>query len=229
MATPATSTSRRGLALAVATAAAVAAGAAWFATGEDEAGAGQPKPFWSLISWQGDESNLPADVSDIVKRSDAVVLAHVSGVVDGREMKGFSDATPPNPAIPRPRSVFVQLTVDEVVKGAVTGSQVLNLEMPAPPEPLTIDTVRDGMPPGQMLFFLWNNAALAKRSGFTSATIQQREKDVWQTVGTTGIVAQNPNGLYKPLLPEDPSTTPFLQSFGAATVQQAAEKAKTVR
>jgi hypothetical protein len=97
-----------------------------------------------------------------------------------------------------------------VVKG-----QVLNMEMYRPPSPLTIDSIRQNMPQDELLFFLAKSP---------------QDVDVWGPVSySRAIIAQNADGIYTPLPPHDGNPGPFLLSFQADTVAQAADKAAQAR
>jgi len=180
-----------------------------------------PPSFWSLITPVVAEVDPPATVDDIAPRSDAIVVAHISGVRAGRDAKGFFDPTPPVPGAPLPQTTFVDLAVDRVVAGSISPNQTLTLEMlAAPPAPRTLDDVRALIPSGQMLFFLTNNGKRARHDGFASV-IEPIEDSLWSLASQKAIVGQGPAGLYEVLDPNE-LDVPFLQSFAATTVNDAA-------
>jgi hypothetical protein len=198
------------LVAAVAGAAVVSGGVAWYASRGSDAASPPTRSFWSYVTAHASEIDPPDDVSEAVTRSDAVVLAHVTGVTDGRQDKACLEVAPVN--CPIPKTVFVQLAVDRAVRGSVQPGQVLNLEMFRPPKPLTLEAVREDLPPGQQLFFL-------SRSGSVVPS-------VWGVVSLSrGVIAQGSQGIYTAL---DPVATndAFVRSFGATTVDEAADAAR---
>jgi hypothetical protein len=216
-----TSRSVGGLAvLAAGTAAVVALGTAWLSGG----GHDEPArvPFWETLSGAASEFDPPDDLPEIASRSTDVVVARVTGVVEGRLMEPYSDPTPSKSGMQGIRTVFVQLTLDKVLKGTVRPQQVLKLEMFAPPVGVSLDSVRDNLPTGQGLYFLRNKEALAKKGGW-SAEIQQREHAIWDVASLMrGVVAENTSGLYEPLEAHDGvGGKEFLQSFHASTLDGA--------
>ena len=214
---------RRPLVVAAAVAAVIAAGIAWLVP--DRGGSGTPtRSFWSLVSGNDFEVNPPQDVDEISRRADAIVVAHVSGIVDGRQDPGSVGTTPALDGTPPPRSCFVQLTVDKVVKGAVTEQQVLNMEMLTPPAQLGgLAAARDKVPHEELLFFLNEGAASARR-GNLGPVVELAEKGIYWPVGSKGVVASNADGLVLALRPSQPDVT-FLRSFSASTVDAAAARA----
>jgi len=216
----------RNLGFALATAAALSGGVAWVSTSS----AGTPEPerglsFWRSITPTAMEIDLPESVDEIAQRSDAIVVAHVTDVTEGREDRGLYDPTPTAPGTPELRTVFVYLAVDRVVHGEVSEQQVLKLEMYHPPRTSTIAEVRKHMPPGQMLFFLFDKAEEAPGSLPISPSVQLQEKSLWGPVTLSrAVIAQGPNGLYPALHPSE-ETAPFIASFDASTVEGAADRA----
>jgi hypothetical protein len=185
-------------------------GATWYATRPSDEAPGATRSFWSYVTPHASEVDPPRDVAEAAKRSDAIVLAHVVGVTEGREDKACAEVAV-TATCSIPKTVFVQLAVDRAVRGSVKPQQVLNLEMFRPPKPLTLDTARDAMPPGELLFFLG-----AADSGAAS--------NVWGVISLSrGVIAQGPQGLYTALDPEQPAD--FVRSFRAATVEEAADAA----
>jgi hypothetical protein len=179
-----------------------------------------PASFWSSITPVVSEEHPPQTLDQITAGSDAVVVAHISGIRDGRDMKGVFDPTPPVPGAPLPHSSFVELTVDRVVSGQVSNGQRLTLEMVAPPTPTTLDDVRALIPDGEELFFLRNSGTRARAAGFGSV-MDPVEDSIWGLSSMKGVLAQGPYGLYEMLKPNE-SDVPFLESFGASTVDEAA-------
>jgi hypothetical protein len=214
MASTSNPTRPRKAAATIVAAAVLGAGATWYAVhqGKHSAPPVATRSFWSLVTPEASEIDPPDTVSEVAHRSDAIVLAHVTGVTDGREDQACHEVAPVD-GCTIPRTVFVQLTVDRTVHGAVQAGQVLNLEMFRPPKPLTLDSARDKMPPGEALFFLGKSSAVSAL------------QTVWGVVSLTrGVVAQGSKGLYTALDPGEPNTA-FLQSFRATTVDQAADAA----
>jgi hypothetical protein len=179
-----------------------------------------PASFWSHITPVVAEIDPPQTLDEITAGSDAVVVAHIIGIHDGREAKGVFDPTPPVAGVPLPHTSFVELTVDRVVSGPVTTGQLLTLEMVMPPTPITLDDVRALIPDGEELYFLRNSGTQARRAGFGSV-MDPVEDSIWGLSSMKGVLAQGPYGLYEMLQPNE-SDAPFLQSFGATTVDQAA-------
>jgi hypothetical protein len=211
---------RRYLYVTAATASALvlAVGALQIAQGGDDTP--PPASFWSLITPVVAEFHPPETVDQIAAASDAIVVAHITGVRDGRDAKGFFDPTPPLPGAPLPHTSFVDLSVDRVVAGSVASGQTLTLEMVAPPWPDTLDDVRALIPTDQILFFLTHNGTHARQEGFGSV-MDPIEDSIWSLTSQKGVLAQGPYGLYEMLKPNE-SDVPFLQSFGASTVDEAA-------
>jgi hypothetical protein len=205
--------------LAAGTAAVVALAASWLGVGRE--GERQTVPFWATLSGSASEFDPPDDLGEILSRSTDVVVARVTGVVNGRLMEPYADPTPSDSG-QGIRTVFVQLTLDKVLKGTVRPQQVLKLEMFAPPVGISLDTVRDSLPAGQALFFLRDKETLAKKGGW-GAEIQQREHAIWDVTSLSrGAVAENPSGLYEPLEAHDlVGGKEFLQSFHASTLDGA--------
>jgi hypothetical protein len=201
----------------------VAGAAAWSASSADPT---PPSlPFWAAISGVASEKSPPTSVDDLAQRSDAIVLAHVTDVTDGRELTGIFDPTPPViGSVPLPRTVFVELSIDRAVAGPVVSGTTLRLEMAAPPSPLTVETLRSQMPTGPLLFFLFSSAVQAKNSPYWTPVVEERERDIWTPASFKGVLAEGPDGLYEALRPDDPETT-FLQSFQASTLDEAATRA----
>ncbi|HUR52157.1 MAG TPA: hypothetical protein VMZ11_08540 [Mycobacteriales bacterium] len=192
-------------------------------------GTADPEPsrpvFWEHLAGQPSEPDPPRDVDEITHRADAVVLAHVTDVTEGREMRGAFDPTPPlSTAVPLPRSAFVVLSVDKVLDGTVTTGQTLRVEMQSPPKPLTLDTMRSRIPDGQLLFFLWSSVERHRAAGFTSALVQQREQGIWTLASSRGLIGARADGLYE-VLHEDDADVTFLRSFQATTLDAAAARA----
>ena len=201
----------------------LAAGATWFAV---SAGDEKPasRPFWSMFnSVHSMEIDPPDNVDEATQQADAVVVGHVSGVVEGREDKGWFDPTPPDPRGPKRRNLaYLQITVDRVVKGKVTEGQVLNFETFQPPLPLTLDQARAQLPEGEVLLFLLNRAEIGKRSGY-SALVTPADSNIWVKISDRGMVAATASGLATPFDFEVPAS--YLASFQATTVDAAADRA----
>jgi len=205
------------IAAVMAGAAIVGGGLAWASTGAntDE---GKPRGFWQWITPHGSEVNLPQTVGDIANKANAIVLAQVTGIVEGREDRGCLEPgiVKPEGKCPINNTVFVQLTVNRVIHGSVSRGQVINLEMYRPPRPLTIESVQENMPPGQLLFFL-------------RKAPEDALNNTWGPVSITrAVIAQGPTGLYTALEPTEPNTE-FIQSFRASTVDEAADRAAAAR
>ena len=184
-----------------------------------------PRPFWSLITPVTMAVDPPQNLDDIANRSDAIVVAHVTGVGAGREQKGFFDPSPPLPGSQLPRSSYVELTVDRVVSGDVSAGQKLTLEtLAAPPSPLTYADVVPLMPTDGLLFFLTNNGASGRKAGF-GTTMDPIENSLWGLASDKAVIAAGPSGLYEALDPNGTDLT-FLQSFAATTVDDAASHAQ---
>jgi hypothetical protein len=212
-------------AVAVATALVLGAGALAVARGGDDAG--PPPTFWSLITGVGLEPHPPSTVDDIAVASDAIVVARVTGVRDGRVEKGVFDPTPPvYGTVPAPRSVFVELTVDQVVAGDVRSGQTLDLELHAPPAPLTLDDVRALMPTDELMFFLLNSGASARKAGYGNL-VGAAEDHIWTLASQKGVLAQGSTGLYDALDPNQGDQT-FLRSFGT-TLDAAVARTQAAR
>jgi hypothetical protein len=202
----------RRISAAVVGAALVAGGIAWRSAAGSEA-APQPgtRSFWTYLTGSADEVDPPDDVREVSRRADAIVVAHVTGVVDGRDDAACREVAPQG-SCSIPRTVFVQLTVDRTVHGSVKTGQVLNLEMFRPPKPLTLEDARKQLPPGGLLFFLAHSS--------DSSALQP----VWGVVGLRGVVSQASQGISTALDPRGENAA-FLQSFHATTVDQAANAA----
>jgi hypothetical protein len=209
--------------LAVAVAAGVLASAGvWFA--RDDEPTTRPVSFWRALSASFSEKDPPEDVTEIATRSDAVVVARVTDVVAGRDAKPSFDSTPVLDSSDHIPTSYVQLTVDRVVAGSVAPGATLNLEMFAPPSPLTLKDLRAGLPTGEVLVFLWNKGDRIARAGH-GATMDPRDRQVWTLASQRGLVAQGPSGIYEALHGAG-EVTPFIASFGATTVEQAATRAE---
>jgi hypothetical protein len=196
------------------------AGALQVARGGDDAA--PPPSFWSLITPVVYEVDPPTSVDEVAARADAIVVAHVSGVRDGREQKGFFDPTPALPGNVAPsRTVFVELTVSRVVAGGVAVGDTLDLELVSPPKPLTLDDVRALVPTGELLMFLDNSGQNARRAGFGSR-VGAEEDRIWKLASQKGVLAEGSAGMYDALDPNraDPD---YLRSFGL-TLDAAVER-----
>jgi hypothetical protein len=214
MATTRRAPSKR-LAAALLGAAVISGGATWYATRPPDTAPPETRSFWSYLTPEVSEVDPPEDVAEAAKRSEAVVLAHVTGVSEGREDKACLEvATTGGCSIPK--TVFVQLAVDRTVRGSVERGQLLNLEMFRPPQPLTLDAAREEMPAGPLLFFLSN-----KGEGLTA-------RNVWGVVSLSrGVIAQGSDGLFTALDPNPPNAE-FVRSFRATTLDQAADAVQAV-
>jgi hypothetical protein len=201
--------------------AALGGSVAWLA--QSSQSAPPPIPFWGAVSGVVDEVNPPTSVTDIASRADAIVVAQVTGITEGREAKPYVPE-PPGGA-PLPHSSYVLLTVDRVVRGAVQPGQVLKLEMEHWPAPLTIASMQESLPAGSFLFFLSNKAMEFQRSGL-GASMDPIERELWQPASYTGVIGQDSSGLYDVLhyypAAEDDA---YLRTFQASTVDEAATKA----
>jgi hypothetical protein len=196
------------------------AGALNVAHGGDDSA--PPFTFWGLITAVGPEADAPESVDDIARSADAVVVARVTGVRDGREQKGYFDPTPSvADPVPVPRTTFVELTVSKVVAGDVTAGDTLDLEMLSPPQPLGLDDVRAVAPTGDLLLFLDNSGALARAAGLASR-VGPEEDRIWKLASQKGVIAQGPTGLYDALRPNEGDTS-YLRSFGI-TLDAAVER-----
>lgn len=212
----------RPLALAIAvTAAAVLAGGLAAVTAKPGR-ASEPGPFWALVGGVYLEPHPPRGVDEIAGRADAIVLAHVTGVLDAGQEPGFEDATPAEDGTPFPHSCYVQLTVDEVVKGAVTAHQVLNLAMHTPPAPLGLAAARDSLPQEQFLFFLHDSAPPAQGRVIDAPPLG--EQGLWAPLGSRGVIGAGQDGLVLSMRLHEPDAT-FLRSFGTTTLEGAARRA----
>jgi hypothetical protein len=198
---------------AVVGAAVISGGVAWYASRtSDAASPPATRSFWSYLTPEVSEVDPPDDVTQATQRADAVVLAHVTGVVDGREDPACREVAPSG-GCSIPKTVFVQLSVDRTVRGSVGKEQVLNLEMFRPPKPLTLDAARQNLPAGRQLFFL-------SRSKDVSTG-----PSVWGVISLSrGVIAQGSQGVYTALDPAEPNTE-YIRSFGATTVDEAADAA----
>lgn len=201
-----------------AVAAFVGVGDAWLTPTRESAP--QPASFWGPITGELSQRFFPETVDEVAKAADAIVLAHVAGITEGRELVPESDPTPPTPPVPRLRTVHVLLAVDRAVSGPVASGTTVKLEMSAPPLPFTTAMLQPLIPSGQLLFFLWNNASIGKRSGVTSPVIEAREREFWVPASSRGVIAEGPDGLYEVLEPEEADMR-FLRSFGATTLEGA--------
>jgi hypothetical protein len=209
MATTSHALSKR-LAAAVLGAAVISGGVAWFAARTADTAPPETRSFWSYLTPEVSEVDPPDDAAEAATRSEAVVLAHVTGVSEGREDKACLEVAPTG-GCSIPKTVFVQLTVDRTVRGSVERGQVLNLEMFRPPRPLTLDAAREAMPAGRSLFFLSNKGEV------------RTAQNVWGVISLSrGVIAQGSDGLFAALDPSPPNDE-FVRSFGATTVDQAAD------
>jgi hypothetical protein len=200
------------LVVAVVGAAVLSAAVAWYASRSSETAPPMARSFWSYLTPQVSEVDPPDDVTEAARRSDAVVVAHVTGVAEGREDKACAEVAPAG-GCSIPKTVYVQLSVDRTVRGQVEKGHVLNLEMYRPPKPLTLDAARDAMPSGELLFFL------SKTADSPAAA------NVWGVSSLSrGVIAQGPQGLYTALDPGQLNAE-FIRSFGATTVEGAADRA----
>lgn len=213
-------TARRFLwtAAAVAGALLAATGALAIAHGDNDTA--PPPTFWSYITPVAAEVNPPTTMNGLAAASDGIVVAHVTGVRQGRDKKGYLDPTPPLPGVPLPQTSFVDLTVDRVVSGQLTTGQTLTLEMVAPPSPITLDDVRALIPTDQMLFFLTNNGTRLRHDGL-GAVMDPVEDSIWSLTFQEGVISQGASGLYEALDPNG-DNWPFLQTFAATTLSAAA-------
>lgn len=219
----ATTRSRWGLALvAVGAAAALGVTAGWVT----RAGESRPEQvsFWGPITGQVSERFIPESVEEVSEAADAIVLAHVTGITEGRVLVPESDPTPAIVNFGGIRTVFVLLSVDKAVSGPLAPGQTVKLEMFAPPLPLTAATMRARIPSGPLLFFLWNNASIGQRNGVTNPVVEAREREFWVPASTRGVIGAGPDGLYQALHPHDEPSA-YLTSFGATTLEQAAARA----
>ena len=178
--------------------------------------AAEPLPFWTLVGGVTVEVNQPQNVDDLSGRADAIVLAHVTGVVDGTQDPGY-EGLPATAGQHLSRSCYVQLTVDRVVKGGVAAQQVLNLEMHTPPWPLGLQAARDNLPREQFLFFLHAPSMPKGR------VIDQLGSEPWHTLGSRSIVSAGQDGLLLPLSHDEDLN--FVRSFGVTTLPEAADRA----
>ena len=201
----------------------LAAAGTWFAVsaGDEKPGT---RPFWSMFnSVHSMEIDPPDNVDEATQRADAVVVGHVTGVLEGRENKGWFDPTPQDLSGPKRRNLAnLQITVDRVVKGKVSEGQVLNFETFQPPQPLTLDQARAHLPEGKVLLFLYNRAELGKRSGY-GALVKPADSNIWVKISDRGMVAETAEGLATPFDFEVPAS--YVASFQATTVGAAADRA----
>lgn len=211
---------RTALVTAAGLAAVLGLGGAWLTRADEK----DPVPtfFWGPITGQVSERFIPENVDEVAKAADAIVLAHVTGVTDGRVLAPDPDPTD-SATVGHIRTVFVLLTVDKAVSGPLASGETVKLEMFAPPLPLTAATMKSRIPSGQLLFFLWNNASIGKRNGLTSPVILAREREFWVPASTRGVIAEGPDGLYEALHPHDEPST-YLASFEANTLDEAAAR-----
>lgn len=184
---------------------ALGAGGMWFATGRDA-----PKvaalPLWPIVNGMTHSSEsigAPRTLDAVIKKSDAIVVAHVTDVVEGR---------PSDPGYPE-KNLWIKITVDRVVlspdSAPVKEGDVLNFEL----GPIPIDQVRGRTESGQQLYFLNNGASRAY-------------PNIWSPVTARGVVAEWDAGRYGlglPLASSEESDGPFVAAFGARTVAGAAD------
>lgn len=205
--------------VAVATVLVVALGALAYAQrGSSE----PPHPgFWPSISVRASETFFPKDVREIARASDAIVVARVTDVTEGRELVP-TEPEPPGP-FGYPETVFVELTVSRGVSGPFQPGDTVRLEMLRPGQPFAIDSVRSRLPQEESLFFLWNNAQIAKRHGAPASQIPDADRTLWVPASSKGVIAEGASGLDEAMHADDDAV--FLGSFRATTVRQAADRA----
>jgi hypothetical protein len=193
---------------------ALAAGATWVVRAAgDEPG----KPLWTSVAGLTHSSEVGPlkDVDDAAQLADAIVVAHVTGVTEGRPAQGWLDPTPVPEKYP-----WVQLTVDRVVKGSVKPGQVLNLELP----PIPLEELRGHTEPDAQLFFLTNRAIGAKKSGY-AAKVKPADYNIWYTIHSQGVIGARQGRLYTPMNGDEGFGIAYLASFEATTVDGAADRA----
>lgn len=183
------------------------------------------RSFWDTLTPQGSEQFLPQSLDEVANAADAVALARVAGIEEGRAAP-VEDATPG--VLPPLRTFFVHLKVDRVVAGAISADEQasLVLEMPRP-ETADLPALQAELPKGQLLFFLCNSGARAAAAGQGDA-VQQRERRIWYPTSSRGILSADEQGLLVSLRPEARPSS-YLQSFRATTVVEAADRARQVR